>query len=132
MTASPTTAADGLREQMLGEVVTPDDGSYDQVRRIWNGEIDRRPALVARCVGVADVIAALRHGREHGLEVAVRGGGHAVAGHALADGGIVIDLSTMTSCRVDPTARTARLDGSTGLPASRSYLDSRHYTPLRA
>ncbi len=104
-------AADALREQMLGELIEQGDPTYADVRRIWNGHIDRQPALIARCSGVADVIAALRHAREHDLEVAVRGGGHAVAGHALTDGGIVIDLSMMTGTRVDPMARTIRVDG---------------------
>ncbi len=104
-------AADALREHMFGEVVERGDPSYADVRRIWNGHIDRQPALIARCRGVADVIAALRHGREHDLEIAIRGGGHAVAGHALTDGGIVIDLSAMTGTRVDPHARTIRLEG---------------------
>jgi FAD/FMN-containing dehydrogenase len=106
-----TTGADELREQMLGEVVEPGDPSYADVRRIWNGHIDRQPGLIARCRGVADVIAALRHGREHDLEIAVRGGGHAVAGHALTDGGIVVDLSPMIGSRVDASARTIRLEG---------------------
>jgi FAD/FMN-containing dehydrogenase len=110
---SPTTTAatDALREQMLGGVVGPDDDSYADVRKIWNGHIDRQPAVIAQCRGVADVIAALRCGREHDLEIAVRGGGHAVAGHALTDGGIVVDLSQMTGSRVDPMARTIRVEG---------------------
>ena len=112
MTSTPTTiAADELRERMLGEVIEQGDPSYADVRRIWNGHIDRQPSLIARCRGVADVIVALRHGREHDLEVAVRGGGHAVAGHALTEGGIVVDLSTMTGSRVDPMARTIRVEG---------------------
>ena len=106
-----TSAGDVLREQMLGAVVDPGDPAYAETRRIWNGHIDRQPALIARCSGVADVIAALRHAREHDLEVAVRGGGHAVAGHALTDGGVVIDLSAMTGTRVDPMARTIRVEG---------------------
>jgi len=106
-----TSAGDVLREQMLGAVIDPGDPAYADTRRIWNGHIDRQPALIARCSGVADVIAALRHAREHDLEVAVRGGGHAVAGHALTDGGVVIDLSAMTGTRVDPMARTIRVEG---------------------
>jgi FAD/FMN-containing dehydrogenase len=106
-----TSAGEALREQMLGAVIDPGDPAYADTRRIWNGHIDRQPALIARCSGVADVIAALRHAREHDLEVAVRGGGHAVAGHALTDGGVVIDLSAMTGTRVDPMARTMRVAG---------------------
>jgi FAD/FMN-containing dehydrogenase len=104
-------AVEALSERMLGAVVTPDDPTYDQARAIWNGNIDRRPAVIARCQGVADVMTAVRFGREHELVLAVRGGGHAVAGHAVCDGGIVVDLSAMTGARVDPTARTIRLEG---------------------
>jgi FAD/FMN-containing dehydrogenase len=111
MTTSSGIDADQLREAMLGEVIEPSDAGYAEARKIWNGHIDRQPALIARCRGVADVIAALRHGREHDLEVAVRGGGHAVAGHALSAGGIVVDLSAMTGSRVDPMARTIRVEG---------------------
>jgi FAD/FMN-containing dehydrogenase len=96
---------------MLGEVVERGDDGYAGARAIWNGAIDRQPALIARCRGVADVIDAVRAAREHDLVVAVRGGGHAVAGHALCDDGIVIDLSMMTGTRVDPLARTIRLEG---------------------
>jgi FAD/FMN-containing dehydrogenase len=95
----------------LGEVVQPGDPTYDDSRRIWNGQIDRRPALVARCRGVADVIAAVRFAREHEALVAVRGGGHAVAGHALCDDGVVIDLSLMMGSRVDPLAQTILVEG---------------------
>jgi FAD/FMN-containing dehydrogenase len=112
MTSVPeTTAVDALRASFLGEVIGPDDDRYDDVRRIWNGHIDRRPALVARCRGVADVMAAVRFARERDLPAAVRGGGHAVAGYALCDDGIVIDLSLMTGSRVDPLARTIRVEG---------------------
>jgi FAD/FMN-containing dehydrogenase len=111
MTTTSANATDALREQMLGDVIAPSDPAYADARRIWNDHIDRQPALLARCSGVADVIAALRHAREHELEIAVRGGGHAVAGHALTDGGIVIDLSPMTGTRVDPMARTIRVEG---------------------
>lgn len=100
-----------LRTHFVGELIQPDDSTYDDSRRIWNGQIDRRPAVIARCRGVADVIAAVRFAREHELLVAIRGGGHAVAGHALCDDGIVIDLSLMTSCRVDPLAQTIRVEG---------------------
>jgi FAD/FMN-containing dehydrogenase len=97
-----------LEEGFGGELVRPADPSYDEHRRIWNGSIDRRPALIARCAGVADVIAAVRFARETGLQVAVRGGGHSFPGLSVCDGGIVIDLSPMRGIRVDPEARTAR------------------------
>jgi FAD/FMN-containing dehydrogenase len=95
----------------LGRVVEPDDDSYGEARKIWNGEIQRRPAVIASCTGAADVLAAVRFARDRALPVAVRGGGHAVAGHALCEGGLVIDLSPMTGVRVDPLAGTARVQG---------------------
>ena len=97
-----------LTRYFRGELIRRDDASYDSARRIWNGAIDRYPALVARCTGVADVIAAVRFAREHELTVAVRGGGHNVAGTAVCDDGVVIDLSAMKGMWVDPVARTAR------------------------
>jgi FAD/FMN-containing dehydrogenase len=98
----------GLDESFGGQLVRPDDPSYDEHRRVWNGSIDRSPALVARCSGVADVIAAVKFAREAGLPVAVRSGGHSFPGASVCDGGIVIDLSLMKGIRVDPEARTAR------------------------
>jgi len=98
-------------EGFLGEVLEPGDESYESSRKVWNGDIKRRPALIARCSGPADVLAAVRFGREQELAVAVRGGGHAVAGHALCEGGLVIDLSPMTGVRVDPLARRVRAQG---------------------
>jgi FAD/FMN-containing dehydrogenase len=91
-----------------GALLTPGDAGYDEARQVWNGAIDRHPALIARCATVADVVAALRHARERGLLVAVRGGGHGVAGLAVCDDGLVIDLSPMRGIAVDPAARTAR------------------------
>ncbi|HWC15297.1 MAG TPA: FAD-binding protein, partial [Actinomycetota bacterium] len=103
------TAIDELRANFLGELIQPDDPSYDVSRKVWNGHIDRRPALVARCRGAADVMAVVRFARDQDVLVSVRGGGHAVAGHALCDDGIVIDLSLMTGSRVDPLAQTIRV-----------------------
>ena len=100
-----------LRVQLSGEALAPDDAGYDVARRIQNGLIDRRPALIARCRGTADVQAAVRFGRERGLEIAIRGGGHNVAGNAVCDGGLVIDLSAMRAVHVDPRARRARAQG---------------------
>lgn len=111
MTVVSSVEVNALRPNFLGELIQPGDASYDEARKIWNGQIDRRPGVVARCRGVADVISAVRWAREHGLLVAVRGGGHAVAGHALCDGGIVIDLSSMTGSRVDPLSQTIRVEG---------------------
>jgi FAD/FMN-containing dehydrogenase len=101
-------ALDGLDESFRGDLLVPTSPGYDTARRIWNGAIDRHPACIARCTGVADVVAAVRFARERKLLVAVRSGGHGVAGHAVCDGGLVIDLSPMKGVRVDPGARTAR------------------------
>jgi FAD/FMN-containing dehydrogenase len=105
-----TTAFDELGESFRGELVLPSSPGYDAARRIWNGAIDRHPALIARCTGVADVVAAVRFARERELVVAVRSGGHGVAGHATCDGGLVIDLSPMKGIRVDPATRSARAE----------------------
>jgi FAD/FMN-containing dehydrogenase len=101
-------AVDELRGSFRGEVVSPTDAGYDEHRKVWNGSIDRRPALIARCAGVADVRAAVNFGREHGLLVAVRGGGHSFPGLSVCDGGLLIDLGLMKGVRVDPDAGTAR------------------------
>jgi FAD/FMN-containing dehydrogenase len=94
-----------------GELVLPTNPSYDTARKIWNGAIDRHPAYIARCTGVADVVAAVRFAREHDLEIAVRGGGHSVAGTAVCDDGVVIDLSAMRAVWVDSAGRTAWVQG---------------------
>jgi FAD/FMN-containing dehydrogenase len=97
-----------LREAVRGEIVTSADEGYAEACRVWNGEHDgRRPVLVARCAGAADVIAALGFARSNGLAIAVRGGAHSVAGFSTNDGGVVIDLSPMNGVRVDPSARRA-------------------------
>jgi hypothetical protein len=106
-----TITQERLAANFAGELVSEHDPGYETARRIWNGHVPRRPALIARCRGVADVIAAVRFCREHDLPASVRGGGHAVAGHALCDRGVVIDLSAMTGTRVDPLARTIELQG---------------------
>jgi FAD/FMN-containing dehydrogenase len=100
-----------LRSTLRGALLTPDNPDYEASRAVWNGMIDRRPALIARCAGVADVIAAVRFARDHDLGVAVRGGGHNVAGTAVCDDGLIIDLSGMRGIRVDPAHRTARAEG---------------------
>jgi len=94
-----------------GEIVLPDDATYDGHRSVWNAMVDRRPAMIARCESAADVVAALAFGRAEGLEIGVKGGGHGVAGHCVPDGGLQIDLSRMGSVEVDPDARRARLGG---------------------
>ena len=98
--------AEGFR----GELVRPADASYDEARAVFNGMIDRRPALIARCAGVADVIAAIGFARQQGLRASVRGGGHNVAGSAICDGGLVIDLSGMKGLWIDPLARVIRAE----------------------
>ena len=100
-----------LRASFRGTLLRPGNPDYEQARRVWNGMIDRRPALIARCAGAADVIRAVSFARERGSPLAVRGGGHNVAGNAVCDGGLVIDLSPMKAIRVDPARRTARAEG---------------------
>ena len=100
---------DELAKSLRGELVRPCDPGYEQHRRVWNGSVDRHPGLVVRCAGVADVRSSIRFAREHGLLVAVRGGGHSFPGYSVCDGGMVIDLSLMKGVRVDPDARTARV-----------------------
>jgi FAD/FMN-containing dehydrogenase len=92
-----------------GDLVAPDHPDYEQVRRIWNGSIDRHPALIARCAGASDVMAAVRYGQASGVPVAVRSGGHSFPGLSVADDALIIDLSLMKSVRVDPEARVARV-----------------------
>src|SRR6056297_2498752 len=97
-----------LAERARGNVLEPGDDGYDEARTIWNGMIDRYPALVVQCTGTADVVAAVEFAREADVEVSIHGGGHNVSGTAVADGGLMIDLSPMNGVRVDPEARTVR------------------------
>ncbi|MFQ6028885.1 MAG: FAD-binding oxidoreductase [Dehalococcoidia bacterium] len=99
-----------FKTSLRGDLLSPDDGGYDDARIVWNGMIDKRPALIAQCAGVADVINAVNFARTNNLRVAVRGGGHNIAGNALCDGGIVIDLSPMKGLRVDPVKRIAQAE----------------------
>src|SRR5919107_1600844 len=107
---SPMGALDiaALQDGFRGELLRPQDSSYEDARKVWNGSIDRFPALIARCAGVADVIAAVKFAKDNGLLVAVRGGGHSYPGYSVCDGGLVIDLSLMKGIRVDPQKRTVR------------------------
>src|SRR5829696_513265 len=107
---SPMGALDiaGLQDGFRGELLRPEHTAYADARRVWNGSINRFPALIARCAGVADVIAAVKFAKDNGLLVAVRGGGHSYPGLSVCDGGIVIDLSLMKGIRVDPHSRTVR------------------------
>jgi hypothetical protein len=108
-------AVAALRSQLRGPLLEQDEPGYEEARRVWNGMIDRRPGLIARCRGSADVIACVNVARDHGVRLAVRGGGHNVAGLAVSDGGLVIDLSEMRSVRVDPVRRTATVEGGAKL-----------------
>jgi len=102
-----TSRLDGFR----GRLIQAGDADYDSARKVWNGAIDRDPRVIARCIGTTDVVAAVRFARDHDLEIAIRGGGHNVAGTAVCDDGIVIDLSAMRGVRVDPKGRRAWVQG---------------------
>jgi FAD/FMN-containing dehydrogenase len=104
-------ALEKLRRDFRGQLILPGDREYDSSRVVWNAIADRHPALIARCTRVEDVIAAIHFGRQHDLVIAVRGGGHSVAGFSTCDGGVVIDLSGMRAVSVDPAKRTARVEG---------------------
>jgi FAD/FMN-containing dehydrogenase len=98
-----------LAAALRGELLTPDSAAYDETRAIWNAMIDRRPGLIARCAGADDVATAVRFGKQNSLLVSIRGAGHNIAGNAVADGALMIDLSGMRSVEVDPASRTARI-----------------------
>ncbi|MDN3558071.1 FAD-binding oxidoreductase [Halomonas maura] len=108
-----------LRQGFSGEILLPEAAGYDEARKLFNAMIDRRPAIIAQCDDVEDVLAAVTYGRRLELEIAVRGGGHGVAGKALTEGGLVIDLRRMNGVSVDPDARTATVAGG----ATMSHLD---------
>lgn len=107
MTALTRSAMNRFRGDFHGTLVSPGEEGYDAARRVWNGAVDRHPALIARARGTADVVTAVRFARERGLPVSIRGGGHSAAGFAVADGALMLDLSGMKGIRVDPAARTA-------------------------
>ena len=111
MTTATTTPTALKTAGFRGRLITARDADYDLARAVWNGAIDRRPRLIARCSGAADVVAAVRFARDHALEIAIRGGGHNVAGTAVCDDGIVLDLSAMRAVRVDPAGRRAWVQG---------------------
>ena len=104
----PVDAVEAFRTRLRGELLTRESPGYDDARSIWNDMIDRRPALIARCVGSADVVQAVRFAREHALLNSVKSGGHNIAGQAVSDGGLMIDVSQMRGVWVDPASRTAR------------------------
>lgn len=111
MTTLEKSMSETLQSNLRSILLTPNDEGYDEVRQLYNGMIQRYPAMIARCVDVADVIQCVNFARENGLTLAVRGGGHNGAGLGMVDDGLVIDLSLMKSVRVDPAARTVRVDG---------------------
>ena len=106
----PTDVLEGLRQDLRGSVLLPGDPGYDQARTVWNAMIDKRPGLILRCAGAADVLRAIRFGRDHRLLIAVKGAGHNIAGSAVCDGGLMVDLSPMKSVHVDPWNRMARVE----------------------
>ena len=99
-----------LKRKVKGQIVLPSDPSYDEVREIWNAMIDRRPALIVRCAEASDVVHAISFARENGLEISIRGGGHNIAGNALCDNGVMIDLSTMRRVRVNAEKKRAYVE----------------------
>lgn len=120
--ASPSKAGaalTALREDLVGDVFAPGDPGYDEARTVFNAMIDRRPAVIAQCVDESDVVRAVRFARDLDLHVAVRGGGHSVAGMALGDGAVVVDLRHMRAVTVDPAAEAVRIAGG----ATMSDLD---------
>jgi FAD/FMN-containing dehydrogenase len=104
-----------LQARLHGELLLPGGDRYEETRKVWNGMIDKRPALIARCAGAADVLATVTFAREHNLLVSVRGGGHSIAGKAVCHGGLMIDLARMRGVQVDPVTRTARVEGGATL-----------------
>jgi FAD/FMN-containing dehydrogenase len=101
-----------LKKGFQGEVILPGDSAYEDARKIWNAMIDKRPAVIARCATTPDVIRAVSFARDHGLLLAVRGGGHNIAGSAICDDGLVVDLSRMKAAHVDPARRRATIEGA--------------------
>ena len=110
-----STKIDAFKGRFRGEVVSPGDEAYDDARKIWNAMIDKHPALIVRCTTTSDVVLAVNFARDNGLLLAVRGGGHNIAGSAMCDDGIVIDLSQMKAASVDPAARRVTIEGGATL-----------------
>ena len=108
-TTVPRAALEALAARLRGPMLRPDDPGYDEARTVWNAMIDRRPALVVRATGAADVVDTVNFARDHGLLLSVRGGGHNIAGTAVCDGGLMLDLSPLKGVHVDPTSGTVRV-----------------------
>ncbi|HMA17834.1 MAG TPA: FAD-binding oxidoreductase [Thermoanaerobaculia bacterium] len=115
MTQVQATKIEELRNGFRGEILLPRDDGYESSRQIWNAMIDKRPAIIARCAGVPDVVRAVNFARANGVVLAIRGGGHNIAGNALCDGGIVVDLSRMKAVNVDTGARRVTVEGGATL-----------------
>ncbi|MGH7731267.1 MAG: FAD-binding oxidoreductase [Candidatus Eiseniibacteriota bacterium] len=115
MTTVPATKFETLRNGFLGEVLLPGNGAYESARKVWNAMIDKRPAVIAQCLGTPDIVRAVNFARDQGIVLAVRGGGHNIAGSAICDDGIVIDLSKMKAARVDAAARRVTVEGGATL-----------------
>ena len=114
MTCVSEQALDRFRARLRGDLVRADDPGYDRSRRVWNALVDRRPALIACCRAPSDVSAAVQFGCEHDILVSIKGGGHNISGNAVCDGGLMLDLSAMSSIRVDPAGRSARAEAGAG------------------
>src|SRR4029450_243220 len=108
--ALSTAKIDRFASSLAGSLLRSGDTGYDDGRRVWNAMGDKRPGVIARCAGTADVVASVRFAREHDLLISVRGGGHNYAGKSVCEGGLMIDLSAMKGITVDPSRRTARAD----------------------
>jgi FAD/FMN-containing dehydrogenase len=127
----PAAAVGDLKRQLHGSLLVPDDAEYETARKVWNGMIVKRPALIARCAGPTDVVACVTVARKHDVPISVRGGGHNFAGKAICDGGLMIDLSPMKRIEIDPNRRTARAE--TGLKLGEFDRATQQYglaTPL--
>jgi len=107
----PRSDLNDLRASLRGQLLLAGDEGYEKARRVWNGSFDRRPALIVRCAGAADVVQAVNFGRTHELIISVRGGGHSISGQSVCEGGLMIDLAPLNGVRVDPIARRARVGG---------------------
>ncbi|MDP2483970.1 MAG: FAD-binding oxidoreductase, partial [Candidatus Palauibacterales bacterium] len=115
MPAFDATQVEALKKGLAGTVIQPGDTDYDSARTIWNAMIDKRPALIVRCRSTADVVQAVKFARSHTLALAVRSGGHNIAGSALCDGGLVVDLSQMKAAKVDAGARRVTIEAGATL-----------------
>ena len=112
-----TSTIEPLRERLRGQLVLPGEGGYDEARKVWNGMVDKKPAIIACCAAATDVVEAVRFARDRGIMISVRGGGHNITGNAVCEGGMVIDLSRMKNIQVDPERRTARAEAGLTLGA---------------